>query len=57
MTYGPVICESITRPSTRTGGEFGMDNDWDTENAKFKARFRCSFGWTDPRGAYGSAGA
>lgn len=41
----------------RNGDEFGMDNDWDTENAKFKARFRCSFGWTDPRGAYGSAGA
>lgn len=36
---------------------FGMDNDFDTYNAKFKARFRCSFGCTDPRGIYGSAGA
>ena len=37
----------------RNGDEFGMDSDWDTENAKYKARFRCSFGWTDARGAYG----
>ncbi len=41
----------------RNGDEFGMDSDWDTENAKYKARFRCSFGWTDPRGAYASEGA
>ena len=41
----------------RRGDEFGMDNDWDTENAKFKASFRSSWGWTDPRGAYASQGA
>jgi hypothetical protein len=41
----------------RRGDEFGMDNDFDTENAKFKATSRYSFGWTDPRGIYGSAGA
>ena len=41
----------------RRGDEFDMDNDWDTENAKFKATARYSFGWTDPRGIYGSAGA
>jgi hypothetical protein len=41
----------------RRGDEFNMDNDWDTENAKFKATARYSFGWTDPRGLYGSAGA
>ena len=35
---------------------FEMDNDFDTENAKFKAVGRYSFGWTDPRGLYGSAG-
>lgn len=40
----------------RNGDEFGMDSDWDTENAKYKARFRCSFGWTDPRGAYANEG-
>lgn len=37
--------------------EFSIDNDFDTENAKFKATFRCSFGWTDARGVYGSPGA
>lgn len=41
----------------RDADEFDSDNDFDTENAKFKGRFRCSFGWTDPRGIYGSAGA
>jgi len=41
----------------RRGDEFSMDNDWDTENAKFKASFRASWGWTDPRGAYASQGA
>lgn len=37
--------------------EFTQDNDFDTENAKYKATFRCDFGWTDPRGAYGTPGA
>lgn len=41
----------------RRADEFGMDNDFDTENAKFKASFRASWGWTDPKGLYGSAGA
>lgn len=41
----------------RRGDAFDMDNDWDTENAKFKATARYSFGWTDPRCIYGSAGA
>lgn len=41
----------------RRADAFDMDNDWDTENAKFKATARYSFGWTDPRGVYGSAGA
>lgn len=41
----------------RRADEFGMDNDFDTENAKFKATARYSFGWTDPRALYGSAGA
>ena len=41
----------------RRGDSFEMDNDFDTENAKFKATARYSFGWTDPRGIYGSAGA
>ena len=37
--------------------EFGIDNDFDTENAKFKARERYVFGWTDPRALWGSAPA
>jgi hypothetical protein len=41
----------------RREDSFDMDNDWDTENAKFKATARYSFGWTDPRALYGSAGA
>lgn len=41
----------------RNADSFDMDNDFDTENAKFKARARYSFGWTDPRGIYGSPGA
>lgn len=41
----------------RRADSFDMDNDFDTENAKFKATSRYSFGWTDPRAIYGSAGA
>ena len=41
----------------RTMREFSQDNDFDTMNAKAKAYERYSFGWTDPRGLYGSPGA
>jgi len=41
----------------RRADAFEMDNDFDTENAKFKATARYSFGWSDPRAVYGSAGA
>jgi len=41
----------------RRADEFDMDNEWESENAKFKATARYSVGWTDPRGIYGSAGA
>jgi hypothetical protein len=41
----------------RRADSFDTDNDFDTENAKFKATGRYSFGWTDPRGIYGSQGA
>ena len=41
----------------RRADAFDMDNDWDTENAKYKATARYSFGWTDWRGIYGSMGA
>ena len=41
----------------RAADSFDMDNDFDTSNAKFKAESRYSFGWTDPRCIYASAGA
>lgn len=41
----------------RRSQEFTIDNDFDTENAKYKATERYSFGWTDWRGLYGSQGA
>jgi len=41
----------------RRGMDFGIDNDFDTENAKYKASERYSFGWTDPRSIFGSPGA
>ena len=41
----------------RAADSFDMDNDFDTSNAKFKAESRYSFGMTDPRSIYGSAGA
>jgi|JI91814BRNA_FD_contig_101_260741_length_2445_multi_2_in_0_out_0_4 hypothetical protein len=41
----------------RRADEFTMDEDFDTENAKYKATARYSFGWTDRRAIYGSPGA
>ena len=40
----------------RRGADFTIDNDFDSENAKYKATERYSFGWTDWRGVYGSPG-
>ncbi len=42
---------------TRMPVEFGQDNAFTSSNARFKADERYSFGWTDPRGAFGSPGA
>ncbi len=39
---------------TRQEVEFGEDNAFTTGNIRFKADERYSFGWTDPRGIYGS---
>lgn len=41
----------------RRAAKFETDNDWDTDNAKFKVSTRYSVGWSDPRGIYGSPGA
>ena len=50
-------CPEGTKMYQRRPVEFTIDNDFDTENAKFKATERYSFGWTDWRGVYGSPGA
>ena len=41
----------------RRPDDFSMDNDFDTDNAKYKVTGRYSFGWTDPRALYGNVGA
>jgi hypothetical protein len=35
----------------------GMEGDFETGNMRYKCSERGSFGWTDPRGAYGSSGS
>jgi len=37
--------------------QFEPDNDFDTENAKYKSTERYSTGWSDPRGIFGVQGA
>ena len=34
-----------------------FEGDFDTGNVRYKARERYSFGWSDPRGIYGSSGS
>ena len=41
----------------RTPLSQSMDGDFDTGNVRYKSRERDSFGWSDPLGMYGSAGA
>lgn len=41
----------------RTPMATSMDGDFDTGNVRYKARERYSFGWSDPLGMYGAAGA
>lgn len=47
-------CKGGTKCFQRRPMEFTVDNDFDTENAKYKATERYAFGWTDPRGIFGS---
>ncbi len=42
---------------TRQAVEFGEDNAFTTGNIRFKSDERYSFGWTDPRGIFGTPGA
>jgi phage major head subunit gpT-like protein len=41
----------------RTPLSNSMDGDFDTGNVRYKSRERYSFGWSDPLGMWGSAGA
>mgnify|MGYP003624884830 FL=1 len=41
----------------RTAIKTAMEGDFDTGNVRYKARERYSFGWSDPRGMFGSSGA
>ena len=49
-------CPDGLKYMERRADSFGTENDFDTENAKFKATFRGSFGWSDPRNVFGSPG-
>jgi hypothetical protein len=40
----------------RTPIRTAMEGDFDTGNVRYKARERYSFGWSDPRGMFGSPG-
>jgi hypothetical protein len=33
-----------------------MEGDFETDSMRYKATERYNFGWTDPRGVYGTAG-
>lgn len=41
----------------RRADAFSMDDDFDTDNAKYKCTMRFTAGWTDPRAIFGSPGA
>lgn len=53
MTDAPNGLKMFNRSSIKTS----FEGDFDTGNVKYKARERYSFGWSDPRGIYGSEGA
>lgn len=50
-------CPNGMKYFERRKDDFSMDNDFETDNAKYKATSRYSFGWTDPRAVYSTAGA
>lgn len=49
-------CPDGMKHFVRKDDTFAEDNDFDTANAKFKVQGRYSFGNTDPRAIYGTAG-
>jgi hypothetical protein len=52
-TDAPNGMKMFTRVSLKTG----FEGDFDTGNVRYKARERYSFGFSDPRGMFGSPGA
>jgi len=52
-TDAPNGMKMFTRVSMKTG----FEGDFDTGNVRYKARERYSFGFSDPRGMFGSPGA
>ncbi len=55
--YIKTNCPDGLKCFNRESVDFGEDVSFTTGNFRFKADERYSFGWTDPRGIYGSAGA
>jgi len=53
LTDAPNGMKHFVRSAIKTA----IEGDFDTGNVRFKARERYSFGWSDPRGIFGSAGA
>jgi hypothetical protein len=53
MTDAPNGLKGFNRTAVRTS----MEGDFDTGNVRYKARERYAFGWSDPRGIFGSPGA
>jgi len=49
-------CPDGMKHFERTPMSTNMEGDFDTGNVRFKARERYSFGWSNPRGIYGSSG-
>ena len=50
-------CPNGFKHFTRAALATGMEGDFDTGNMRYKARERYSFGYSDPRCAYGSQGS
>ena len=53
ITDAPNGLKNFVRSPIKTA----IEGDFDTGNVRFKARERYSFGWSDPRGIFGSPGA
>jgi len=53
ITDAPNGLKEFVRSPIKTA----IEGDFDTGNVRFKARERYSFGWSDPRGIFGTPGA